>query len=77
VAKSDKTSPAAAGFEAVTSVKSVECVIAGPVAVTTTSGVVIGMTCRMTRFGLPPLLRRFAGFSMIDAERGVLPVPSA
>src|SRR4051812_18123665 len=44
VAKRDRTSPAAAGLEALTREKSLECVTAAPLAVITMSGRDTGMT---------------------------------
>src|SRR5436853_6466381 len=69
VTNNDNVSPAAAGLDAVTSVKSIECVIAGPFEVATTSGRVIGIRCTTKRRGPPPIVLRLAGSSAAEASR--------
>src|SRR6266849_3989020 len=54
VANMDRISPGAAGFEAVTSEKSLECVTAGPLGVARISGRYIGITYRTDRMCPPP-----------------------
>src|SRR5271154_5561839 len=69
VAKIDKISPAAAGFAALTSEKSLECVMAGPFAVIATSGRNAGITYSVNTTCPPPFARRLAGSSVTDARR--------
>src|SRR5439155_16525604 len=68
VAVTINTSPALAGFAAVTGEKS-EWNTAGPLAVVTTCGTDIGIKWITHRCVPPPLRRRFAGSSVIEAPR--------
>src|SRR5712692_4419492 len=67
VAKRDNVSPAAAGLDAVTRLKSLECATAGPPAVFTISGRDNGITCKIRFSFAPPLVRRLAGSSLTEA----------
>src|SRR5579862_5057034 len=69
VANRDKISPAAAGLDEVTREKSLECVTADPLAVAIICGADIGMRWATHRCAPPPLRRRFAGSSVIEADR--------
>jgi hypothetical protein len=69
VARRDRISPAAAGFEALTSEKSLECAIAGPLPVITISGRESGMPYSTDAICPPPFWRRLAGSSVMDAVR--------
>src|SRR5215472_8170160 len=73
--KRDNISPAAAGFDVVTREKSFECTTAGPAAVMTMVGADIGMIVSTHRTFPPPLIRRLAGSSVIDAIRKGTVVP--
>src|SRR5258708_15374758 len=69
VANRDKTSPAAAGLDEVTREKSLEWVTAGPLAVVKICGTDIGIKWATHRCVPPPLRRRFAGSSVMEADR--------
>src|SRR6516164_5198679 len=69
VAKSDRISPATAGLDAVTREKSPEWVIAAPAGSIAISGRSIGIKWITQRCVPPPFRRRFAGSSVIEAER--------
>src|SRR5437899_702748 len=68
VASTINTSPALAGFAAVTGEKS-EWNTAGPLAVVTICGTDIGIKWTTHRCDPPPFLRRFAGSSVIEVAR--------
>src|SRR5439155_8530698 len=69
VARATSTSPALAGFAAVTGERSAWNT-AGPLDVVTICGTNIGITVRTYRTFPPPFLRRLAGSSAIEAWRG-------
>jgi hypothetical protein len=71
VANIDRISPAVAGFEGLTSEKSFEWTMAGPLAVIATSGRDSGITNRTNRTCPPPFRRRLAGSSVIEARRAL------
>src|SRR5207248_2817700 len=68
VASTINTSPGLAGFAAVTGEKS-EWNTAGPLAVVIICGNDIGIKCATHCWAPPPLRRRFAGSSVIEAPR--------
>src|SRR5260370_10177762 len=69
VTNRDKTSPAAAGLDAVTREKSLEWVTAGPLAVVMICGADIGIKWATHRCVPPPFWRRLAGSSVMEAAR--------
>jgi hypothetical protein len=70
LANTDSVSPGVAEFPPVTGVELLACRITALRFVVTISGRTIGMIARSHRTLPPPLRRRFAGSSVIDAARG-------
>src|SRR5579862_9785513 len=72
VINNDKISPGAAGFEALTRLKSAECVTAGPWGVGAIWGVNAGTNVKTHCSFPPPLMRRLPGSSVTDAARAAI-----